>query len=226
MMTTVNLNIVIKVSTSLIKHYLSTSTDSNTVELKSGKSCYPYTRVQRGISEKELEVTFLGESTKAHTVFFGGSIRVSDAPRYIFTRQEDFIAFQSEVRGKELVDSFICKRIRSVSRSATISENADASDEVLKIWRDPLTNAHSISYYTSRAKEPCHLEFSVTMLEVDLSDEFRAVLNFTNLPQVNWNRGISRWQREMVDSETPRSSGSTSTEGQLNLLTVYSFQRI
>jgi hypothetical protein len=130
------------------------------VMLSSKRPCYPYTW-SRNTSHDPLEITFKGIPPENHTIIFLGKGERAGTPTYVFTKASDFRDFQSEVRGKDFVDSFEINRVAS----STSGKYGDASDQHLKIWKDRKTLEFSISFYASILKRPMDLEFPIRMIE-------------------------------------------------------------
>lgn len=100
-----------------------------------------------------------------HTVKFKGQILGPGTPVYIFETKEDYEDFQSEVRGMELIDYFEVREIKPASSSSI----GEATNQNLKIWRDPASQECSLSYYANAADKPRDLEFPFTMLNLETS---------------------------------------------------------
>jgi len=130
------------------------------VKLRHRQSCYPYT--WHSTWNRKLEVTFKGPSSESHNVKFYKRTASPGIPRYVFIKYDDYVEFQSQVRGEVLIGYFDFKRI------GTASSKREATDQHLKIWKNPITQDHSISFYASAAKEPSDLEFSISMFKQDV----------------------------------------------------------
>jgi hypothetical protein len=144
------------------------------IKLLPNQDFYPYTWHSRW--KKHLEVTFKGGTPDSHSLMIKGCLVSSEIPCYAFTKDMDYREFQGEVRGKNLVDLFEFRQIKTASSS----RNGEATDQHLKIWRDRSTRNHSISFYASAAEKPRDLEFPLRILKQEPStDGLEIVLDFT-----------------------------------------------
>lgn len=107
-----------------------------------------------------------------HTVKFKDEILGPGTPVYIFETREDFENFQGEVRGMELVDYFEVREIKPTSSSSI----GEATNQILKIWRDPASQECSLSYYANAAEKPRDLEFPFAMFTLETSAKEDLVL--------------------------------------------------
>jgi hypothetical protein len=127
--------------------------------------CYPYTWHSKWEKHERLEVTFKGLPPDWHTVKFKGQTLGPGTPIYIFETKEDYEDFQGEVRGMELIDYFEFREIKPASSSSI----GEATNQNLKIWREPASQEYSLSYYANAADKPRDLEFPFTMLNLEKS---------------------------------------------------------
>lgn len=173
------------------------------VSLPSNQPCFPFTWHQRWKDHDPLEVTFKGTAPECHSIVFKGQSVGPGVPRYIFTTQKDYIDFQSQVRGKELVCSVDFRQLKT----ATSAKLGEATDQQLTIWRDYITQEHSISFYASAAEKPQHVEFPVAMFNQDLksADDEHVELDFTVVAETK-----GRLSKAFSRSPTERSTSSTS----------------
>jgi hypothetical protein len=104
-------------------------------------------------------------SPESHTVKFYGETARPGIPSYVFTKPEDYVEFQSQVRGKELIDYYDFREI-------VTSSQKEATDQHLKIWKNRITQDHSISFYASATvKNPIDLEFPIFMFKEDMKSK-------------------------------------------------------
>jgi hypothetical protein len=149
-------------------------------------------------------VTFKGPSLESHTVKFYNQIAGPGIPSYEFTRHEDYMEFQSQVRGEDLIDYFDFKRIE------TASSKKEATDQHLKIWKNRITQDHSISFYASAAEKPGDLEFPISMFKQDIESKDDILVNLDFLI-VEESKG--RLFKKPSRSSTGKSGSSISSSG-------------
>jgi hypothetical protein len=148
-----------------------------------------------------MEVEFRGAAPEVHAIFINEK-RTSDAvPKYIFKQRQDFIDFQSEVRGKKLEDSFDTRRISSKK-----FPSLEALDQHLKIWRDHVTGDCSISFYADFAAKQRDIEFPLRIFEQELQHkgDGEVCMNFLAAESKSVRRYSSNFRRRT--SENPSSS--------------------
>jgi hypothetical protein len=107
--------------------------------------------------------------------------------------------FQSQVRGKELIDYYDFNKIGTSSQT-------EATDQHLKIWKNRITQDHSISFYASAAKSAIDLEFPISMVKHDVKskDDMTVRLDFVIVEE---SKG--RLSKKPSRSSTGRSVGSS-----------------
>lgn len=135
---------------------------------------------------------------------FKGQLYGAVVPRYKFSVPKDYIEFQSQVRGKDLISYFDIRQIKGATK------HRQATDQHLKIWRDRLTLEHSISFYASATEKPTDLEFPISMFNQDTKsgiDDSDIDLDFVPAAHSSSKRKMSR---AFSRSPTERSAGSTS----------------
>jgi hypothetical protein len=149
-------------------------------------------------------VTFKGPSSESHNVKFYGRPAGPGIPSYVFTKHEDYMEFQSQVRGEELIDYFDFTQI------GTASSKREATDQHLKIWKNRITQDHSISFYASAAEKPSDLEFPISMFKQDVKskDGILVDLNFL-IVEESKNQLFKKPSR----SYTGKSGSSISSSG-------------
>lgn len=117
----------------------------------------------------------------------------------MFTKHEDYMEFQSQVRGKELIGYYNFNKIGTSSQT-------EAIDQHLKIWKNRITQDHSISFYASLAKSAIDQEFPISMLKHDVKseDDMTVRLDFVIVEE---SKG--RLFKKHSRSSTGRSVGSS-----------------
>lgn len=178
------------------------------VKLDPLQSCYPYTYHSKHTIQS-LEVTFLEKREETHSVKFYGQPVGYGIPFYRFTKREDYMEFQTQVHGEELIDYFDVRRIDSAASSP------EATNQHLKIWQNRITKDHSISFYASASRKATDLEFPISMFNKDIDIEDRL---FTDLDFVVANeskRGISI-SKKTSRSFTEKSGSSFTSPGMYN----------
>jgi hypothetical protein len=172
------------------------------------ETCYPYTWHSRWKNAHgPLEVDFTGTSADAHSISFKGAPPITAMPKYVFTEPQDFKDFQSEVRGKQLEDTF---EMRKVS-SAASSRNGEATDQHLKIWRDFLSQECSVSFYASAAPKPRHVEFPFNVFDqtAEPGGPFNLRLNFLVAAEPKRARTFSKaFSRPSTDKSVSTAGGT------------------
>jgi hypothetical protein len=129
----------------------------------------------------------------------------------VFTKHEDYMEFQSQVRGKELIGYYNFNKIGTSSQT-------EATDQHLKIWKNRITQDHSISFYASLAKSAIDQEFPISMLKHDVKseDDMTVRLDFVIVEE---SKG--RLFKKHSRSSTGRSVGSSvSSSGKYQLLWI------
>lgn len=108
---------------------------------------------------------------------FKGQKLGSGIPVYIFKTRKDYEEFQGEVRGMELIDYFEFREIKPASSSSI----GEATNQSLKIWREPATQEYSLSYYANAADKPRDLEFPFAMFSLgpNANEDLAVKLCFT-----------------------------------------------
>jgi hypothetical protein len=151
-------------------------------------------------------VTFMGQPKESHSVKVYEQFLGPGVPFYSFTKHEDYMEFQTQVRGEELVDYFDFRRID------TAVSKPEATDQHLKIWKNRIAQDHSISFYASAAKEAVDLEFPISMFrqEIDTKDSLLVDLEF--LIANESKRGMSIVKKPSRSS-TEKSVSSMSSSG-------------
>ncbi|TAQ85276.1 hypothetical protein B7494_g6409 [Chlorociboria aeruginascens] len=134
---------------------------------ETNRCIYPYTWHSRWENDHlPFQVDFIGTTPDCHSVSFKGVAPLTAVPTYIFTREKDFLDFQSEVRGKNLEGTFEIRQICSA-----LSRSKDATDQHLKLWRDHVTQDFSLSYYASASPKSRHVEFPISMFEPQMKEK-------------------------------------------------------
>ena len=179
-----------------------------TVKISRNQYCFPYTWHRRWQNDHNaLEVGFKNTSPELHSVSFKGMQPINAIPKYIFTERQDFEDFQSELRGKRLEDTFEIRQILSASSS----KNGEATDQHLKIWRDHVTQECSVSFYTSAAPKPRHVEFQLAMFEQHLGQkgDVEICMNFMGAEP----KRARTFSKAFSRSPTERTTSSSNTTG-------------
>ncbi len=154
-----------------------------------------------------MEVTFIkgNPPPENHSVIFKGQPAPPGIPYYVFSNPKDFKEFQSEVRGKDLIDSFDVRQIRAGSSD----RKGEATDQHLKIWRDRLTQEYSISYYASAIDIPTHVEFPFSMFNQEMcpKEGLETGLDFRLAAESKrkFSKAFSRSPTERTDSSIASS---------------------
>ena len=159
-------------------------------------------------------IEFKNTSPEAHSITFKGETAPPAVPKYIFSKQEDFEDFQSELRGKRLEATFDVRKISTASSA----KYGDATKQQLKIWHDLIKRECSVSYYASVIKDSHHREFPLVMFEqelgVDKTTNEKLTLNFALLPEPKRARTYSSaFSRSPTEATT-----ATNTTGKPNTL--------
>jgi hypothetical protein len=175
------------------------------VKLDPRQSCYPYTW-HRKFTDQGLEVTFTGQPKETHSIQVYQQSLGPVVPFYRFTKHEDYVEFQAQVRGEELVDYFNFRRIN------TAVSKPEATYQHLKIWKNRITQDHSLSFFANAAKKAVDLEFPISMFkqEIDTKDSLLVDLDF--LVTNESKRGMSTLKNPS-SSSTEKSESSTSSSG-------------
>jgi hypothetical protein len=179
------------------------------IKLPRSQPCYPFTWHRKLTSHDPLEVTFKGPAPDQHSIVFKTQAYGSGTPRYVFSTQSDYIGFQSQIRGKDLVcPPFNFRQIRA----GTSTKHGEATDQHLKIWRDRVNQDYSISFYASAVEKPRHLEFPISMF----CQELKSGAGASEVVELNFTMAAAskrKFSRAFSRSPTERSSGSVSTAG-------------
>ncbi len=167
----------------------------------SDKETYPFTK--HSAFKKPLEVSFL-----QHAVAYDGESYID--PLYDFEIARDRDRFQSHVRNKESVQTF---EVNAIATKAS-SDLGKASDQHLKMWRDPDTIGHSLTFFSNYANPPCHLEFPIECFSEQLESRSRGVLRLTFRTQDGASVKSRKW------STTGTSLDKDIVEGPFVLLAI------
>lgn len=157
-------------------------------------------------------MTFKGPSSESHNVKFYERTASPGVPSYVFTKHEDYMEFQSQVRGEELIDYFDFNRI------GTASSKKEATDQHLKIWKNPITQDHSISFYASVAEKPSDLEFPISMFKQDIKSKDGILLNLDFLIT---EESKGQLFKKPSRSSTGKSGSSISSSGSYQYLGIF-----
>lgn len=182
---------------------------SRAVKSPRNEPCFPYTWHRRWRNEHSaLEIGFKGTAPELHSISINGAPAVSAIPKYIFAEIKDFEDFQSELRGKHLVDTFEVRQIMCASSSRI----GEATDQHLKFWKDHNTHEFSISFYASAIPKPRHVEFPIAMFNQQTSSKggFEICISFIEHGEPKRARTFSK---AFSRSPTERSTSSASTTG-------------
>ena len=92
------------------------------------------------------------------------------------------------------------------------SKNGEATDQHLKIWRDPVSQECSISFYASAISKPRHVEYPINMFNshISVNDDVELCLSFVGAEELKRTPSLS-----MVFSRSPteKTTSSSSTTG-------------
>jgi hypothetical protein len=143
---------------------------------------------------------------ESHSVMVYGQPVGSGIPFYTFTKREDYMEFQTQVRGEVLVDYFDFRRID------TAASKPEATDQHLKIWKNRITEDHSISFYASAAKKATDLEFPISMFKqgIDTKESWHVDLDFLIANESKRGMSISKGPSR---SSTEKSGSSFASSG-------------
>ena len=145
---------------------------------------HPFTK--HAAFEKPLEVSFLQEYTITYN---RNPFPHREDPHYNFKSAEDRDQFQSRVRNKTLVQTF---EVNAIATKA-LSNLGGASDQHLKLWRDPDTNRHSLSFFSNKANHQSHLEVAVDSFSLPSETKSGGALKLTFRTQDGASAKSRKW---------------------------------
>lgn len=157
-------------------------------------------------------MTFKGPSSDSHNVKFYERPAGPGIPTYVFTKHEDYMEFQSQVRGKELINYF------NFSQIGTASFKGEAVDQHLKIWKNRIIQEHLISFYANGADKPSDLEFPISMFKQDIKSKDGIVLNLTFLIT---EESKGQLFKKASRSSMGKSGSSISSSGNYDTLEIF-----
>jgi hypothetical protein len=109
------------------------------------------------------------------------------------------------VRGKDLVASFNFRKI--LSSSSPKGGNGEATDQHLKIWRDRITQDHSLSFYANAIEKPRDFEFPINFCSQELPGKNTG-------REVELNFSIAGEKRKFSKAFSRSSTSSTESFGE------------